>query len=68
MAAIVERHGGIVDKYVGDALMALFGAPLGDPDDAERALNAALEMCQRWKNLTRNGTARFAHDRLGDWH
>ena len=27
MSAIVERHGGVIDKYVGDAIMALFGAP-----------------------------------------
>ena len=44
MAAIVEKHGGVVDKYVGDALMALFGAPVASVDDADRALRAALEM------------------------
>jgi adenylate cyclase len=44
MAAIVEKHGGVVDKYVGDALMALFGAPVASADDADRALRAALEM------------------------
>jgi adenylate cyclase len=44
MAGIVEKHGGVVDKYVGDALMALFGAPVASADDADRALRAALEM------------------------
>ena len=44
MAGIVEKHGGVVDKYVGDALMALFGAPVASTDDADRALRAALEM------------------------
>ena len=44
MAAIVDKHGGVVDKYVGDALMALFGAPVASADDADRALRAALEM------------------------
>src|SRR5262249_437673 len=44
MAAIVEKHGGVIDKYVGDALMALFGAPLSYADDANRALSASLEM------------------------
>ena len=58
MAAIVERHGGIVDKYVGDALMALFGAPLSHPDDAERALNAALEMVAALEELNQEWHAR----------
>ena len=46
MAAIVEKHGGVVDKYVGDGLMALFGAPVAHPDDADRALRATLEMSE----------------------
>jgi adenylate cyclase len=44
MSSIVERHGGVVDKYIGDAIMALFGAPISAPDDADRALAAAREM------------------------
>ena len=44
MSGIVEKHGGVVDKYVGDALMALFGAPVANPDDADRALGAAIDM------------------------
>jgi adenylate cyclase len=51
MSAIVERHGGIVDKYVGDALMALFGAPLHNPDDPDRALQCALDMSQALDEL-----------------
>lgn len=51
MAAIVEKHGGVVDKYVGDALMALFGAPLSCSDDADRAMKAALEMCEALDDL-----------------
>jgi len=46
MAEIVVDHGGTVDKYLGDALMALFGVPLAHGDDAERALAAALAMCE----------------------
>ena len=53
MSGIVEAHGGIVDKYVGDALMALFGAPLGNPDDADRAMQTALEMCEALDELNR---------------
>lgn len=41
---IIEKRGGYVDKYIGDAIMALFGAPKSYGDDAERAIYSALEM------------------------
>src|SRR5215212_3586620 len=44
MRAIVERHGGTVEKFVGDAVMAVFGVPVLHEDDALRALRAAAEM------------------------
>jgi len=44
MVDIIMRHGGIVDKYIGDCVMAFFGAPVQHPDDAQQAVLSALEM------------------------
>ncbi|PZM11210.1 adenylate/guanylate cyclase domain-containing protein [Rhizobium tubonense] len=44
LARAVETYGGFVDKFVGDALLALFGAPTAHEDDPDRALKAAIEM------------------------
>ena len=44
MKAIVERHGGSVEKFIGDAVMAVFGVPARHEDDALRAVRAAIEM------------------------
>jgi class 3 adenylate cyclase/tetratricopeptide (TPR) repeat protein len=44
MRGIVERHGGAVEKFVGDAVMAVFGVPVVHEDDALRACRAAVEM------------------------
>jgi class 3 adenylate cyclase/tetratricopeptide (TPR) repeat protein len=44
MKAIVERHGGTVEKFIGDAVMAVFGVPVAHEDDAFRAVRAAAEM------------------------
>jgi class 3 adenylate cyclase len=44
MKAIVERHGGTVEKFRGDAVMAVFGVPAAHEDDALRAVRAATEM------------------------
>jgi class 3 adenylate cyclase len=44
MKAIVESHGGSVEKFIGDAVMAVFGVPMAHEDDALRACRAAVEM------------------------
>src|SRR5439155_608688 len=44
MQTIVERHGGTVEKFIGDAVVAIFGVPVAHEDDALRALRAAAEM------------------------
>jgi adenylate cyclase len=44
MVEIVFEHGGTLDKFMGDAIMALWGAPFSRDDDADRAMRAAIEM------------------------
>jgi class 3 adenylate cyclase len=51
MTAEIERAGGTVEKFVGDAVMAAFGAPSAHEDDAERALHVALGMRRRLAEL-----------------
>ncbi|MEP6807840.1 MAG: adenylate/guanylate cyclase domain-containing protein, partial [Chloroflexota bacterium] len=51
MSSIIESWGGTVEKYIGDAIMAVFGVPIVHEDDAERALRAALEMRDRLVEL-----------------
>ena len=53
MVEVVFETGGVLDKFIGDALMALWGAPVKRPDDAERAVRAALEMQRRMVGFNR---------------
>lgn len=66
LTTAVHSFGGFVDKFIGDALLALFGAPVAHEDDPERALRAALDMinrtarmADRWK--TRTGSPLVLH-------
>ena len=58
MVAIVFRHHGTVDKFVGDMVMALFGAPLDDGAHADHAVAAALDMVKELGELNRQWVAR----------
>ena len=51
MAAVIDHHGGTVEKFIGDAIMAVFGIPTVREDDGLRALRAAVEMRQRLETL-----------------
>lgn len=53
MTDIIHRHGGTIDKYMGDCIMAFWGAPLADPEHARHALDAAEEMLARLEPLNR---------------
>jgi class 3 adenylate cyclase/tetratricopeptide (TPR) repeat protein len=55
MKAIVERHGGSVEKFIGDAVMAVFGVPVVHEDDALRAVRAAVEMREALPELGLQG-------------
>ncbi len=51
MSEIIERNGGYIDKYIGDCIMALFGAPVSYGDDPERAVRSGLEMQRKLKEI-----------------
>ena len=54
MTDIIEGHGGYVDKYIGDSIVAVFGAPADDHDHAANAARAALDCCRRLAELNRD--------------
>lgn len=58
MIEIIFKHKGTLDKFIGDALMAVFGAPLSHGDDAYRAVQAAIEMQQASRELNQRRTSR----------
>jgi adenylate cyclase len=64
MTDIIEEYGGFVDKYIGDAIVAVFGAPLDDPDHAANAVRAALACRARLEELNQSDTG-FQGYKLG---
>ncbi len=64
MTDIIEEHGGFVDKYIGDAIVAVFGAPLDDPRHAVNAVRAALRCRDRLEELNRTASS-FKGFKLG---
>ena len=60
MTDVIERHGGYVDKYIGDSIVAVFGAPADDPDHAANAARAALDCCTQLSEL--NASSALFHE------
>ncbi len=58
MTEVVFKHGGTVDKYIGDAIMALYGAPFEQPNHAEQAVRTALEFQDQVKVLSERWEAK----------
>ena len=57
MTDIIESHGGYVDKYIGDSIVAMFGAPADDPAHARNAVHAALKCHERLAELNASSAA-----------
>ena len=57
MTEIIESNGGYIDKYIGDSIVAVFGAPTDDPDHAANAARAALGCRARLEELNRSSAA-----------
>jgi adenylate cyclase len=57
MVDVIFEHGGTLDKFIGDAIMAQWGAPIRHPDDAERALQAAIGMQRAVGDINRRWAA-----------
>ena len=68
MSEIVLAHGGTLDKFVGDAVVAFWGAPIAYPDDGERAVRAAwamFEAGETFRHEPRDGLPMFGRTRVG---
>lgn len=67
MTEIVFRHGGTLDKYIGDAILVFFGDPVPQDDHAQRALKMALEMQDRVEELADHWTQPTASPSRSEW-
>ena len=71
---LIARYGGTVEKFIGDAVMAVWGTPVATEDDAERAVRAALDLDEGRRRARRRGRrsraagARRRADRRGGGH
>ena len=61
----IERYGGTVEKFIGDAVMAVFGAPVAHEDDAERAVRAGLRIVEAIEELNESDASLALQVRLG---
>ena len=61
----IERYGGTVEKFIGDAVMAVFGAPVAHEDDAERAVRAGLRILEAIEELNEQDPALSLQVRIG---
>jgi class 3 adenylate cyclase len=65
LTRLVAQHHGTFDKYLGDEIMAFYGAPVSEPDDAKRAVTTAIEMRDTFAALCQASGERFAGLGLG---
>jgi predicted ATPase/class 3 adenylate cyclase len=65
LRADLERYGGTVEKFIGDAVMALFGAPVAHEDDPERAVRAALAIREAIAEFNEQDSSLDLHVRVG---
>ena len=56
--SLVDRYGGVIEKFIGDAVMAVWGTPVTNEDDSERAVRAALELTEAVLRSARRSASR----------
>jgi adenylate cyclase len=66
MTDIIMKHYGVVDKFIGDAIMAFWGAPLEQPDHAKKACSTSIDMMKKLKELQKKWTSeKFPEIKIG---